>query len=490
MRVIGRPIIGRAEVDDIATDAAVREYLWSLQYTIAAGTSQIQRNLIAERLLGLPRGSLSVDRWTFGEEPLAETTELAAVLRRVTALALAMEAPTRGSRELIETLGDAERALADAVPAVAAAARRRRTSTATGACTSTTPATSGRSTRASPTYELVVDGDTATGTVDVPDRLRGPAGPRARRVPRRVLRLRHPAPQLRRRRGRQDHQPRAPLPAADAAAHRADVRDRARRRPTTASSRPPGCSTTATVCAEAQMRAVRRRSRDAARRCRPGGSRRDVAHDRRRRRPPAHDRRAAAGPRGRTRRRDPCWSATTTRSPTATPTPDRPSSPGRCWRPASGKGTHVGLLLPNGADFVVAWLAAARIGAVTLPFSTFSTPTELAGLLARRRRRGAPERHRLPLARYADTLPAAIAELDLVGAAAAAGPVGPDAALDLVRTSRRPDVARGLDRRRRCSTRAGVDRRRRARRGRGRRRRRRTAWSSCTRRDPRARRRA
>jgi alkylation response protein AidB-like acyl-CoA dehydrogenase len=56
LRAIGRPIIGRADVDDIATDDAVREYLWSLQYTIAAGTSQIQRNLVAERLLGLPRG--------------------------------------------------------------------------------------------------------------------------------------------------------------------------------------------------------------------------------------------------------------------------------------------------------------------------------------------------------------------------------------------------------------------------------------------------
>jgi alkylation response protein AidB-like acyl-CoA dehydrogenase len=32
-----------------------REYLWSLQYTIAAGTSQIQRNLIAERILGMPK---------------------------------------------------------------------------------------------------------------------------------------------------------------------------------------------------------------------------------------------------------------------------------------------------------------------------------------------------------------------------------------------------------------------------------------------------
>jgi acyl-CoA synthetase (AMP-forming)/AMP-acid ligase II len=48
----------------------------------------------------------------------------------------------------------------------------------------------------------------------------------------------------------------------------------------------------------------------------------------------------------------------------------------------AGKGTHVGVLHPNGPEFVVSWLAAARIGAVTLPFSTFSTATELAGLLA------------------------------------------------------------------------------------------------------------
>lgn len=47
----------------------------------------------------------------------------------------------------------------------------------------------------------------------------------------------------------------------------------------------------------------------------------------------------------------------------------------------AGKGTHVGLLLPNGPEFVVGWLAAARIGAVTVPISTFSTPTEIAGLL-------------------------------------------------------------------------------------------------------------
>jgi alkylation response protein AidB-like acyl-CoA dehydrogenase len=32
------------------------DYLWSFSRTISAGTKDIQRNLIAERLLGLPRG--------------------------------------------------------------------------------------------------------------------------------------------------------------------------------------------------------------------------------------------------------------------------------------------------------------------------------------------------------------------------------------------------------------------------------------------------
>lgn len=48
----------------------------------------------------------------------------------------------------------------------------------------------------------------------------------------------------------------------------------------------------------------------------------------------------------------------------------------------AGKGSHIGLLLPNGADFIVATLAVARIGAVLQPFSTLSTPAELRQLLA------------------------------------------------------------------------------------------------------------
>lgn len=47
----------------------------------------------------------------------------------------------------------------------------------------------------------------------------------------------------------------------------------------------------------------------------------------------------------------------------------------------AGKGTHVGLLHPNGSDFVVGMLAAARIGAVVVPFTTFATAQELLNQL-------------------------------------------------------------------------------------------------------------
>jgi acyl-CoA synthetase (AMP-forming)/AMP-acid ligase II len=50
---------------------------------------------------------------------------------------------------------------------------------------------------------------------------------------------------------------------------------------------------------------------------------------------------------------------------------------------ASGlaKGARVGVLMPNGPDWVVAWLAAARIGCVVVPINTFAKPRELAHLL-------------------------------------------------------------------------------------------------------------
>ena len=51
---------------------------------------------------------------------------------------------------------------------------------------------------------------------------------------------------------------------------------------------------------------------------------------------------------------------------------------GRFLAMGIGKGTRVGLLFPNGSDWVVTWLAAARIGALTVPLSTFSPGAELA----------------------------------------------------------------------------------------------------------------
>ena len=54
-RVLGRMATGGVRTQGIDGAEAARSYLWSLQYTIAAGTSQIQRNLIGERILGMPR---------------------------------------------------------------------------------------------------------------------------------------------------------------------------------------------------------------------------------------------------------------------------------------------------------------------------------------------------------------------------------------------------------------------------------------------------
>jgi acyl-CoA synthetase (AMP-forming)/AMP-acid ligase II len=51
---------------------------------------------------------------------------------------------------------------------------------------------------------------------------------------------------------------------------------------------------------------------------------------------------------------------------------------GALLREGVGKGTRVGILYPNGVDWVVMWLAAARIGALTVPLSTFAPGRELA----------------------------------------------------------------------------------------------------------------
>jgi len=91
----------------------------------------------------------------------------------------------------------------------------------------------------------------------------------------------------------------------------------------------------------------------------------------------------------------------------------------------TGKGTPVGILHPNGSGFVTAALAAARIGAVAVPLSTFSTPAELAGLL-----RGADVRVLLSARSYRShdyvaALTAAVPELDLGAPPPTAAPSTP-----------------------------------------------------------------
>ena len=46
-----------------------------------------------------------------------------------------------------------------------------------------------------------------------------------------------------------------------------------------------------------------------------------------------------------------------------------------------GKGTRVGLLMPNGPDWLLSWLAAARIGALVVPINTFYQSRELGWIL-------------------------------------------------------------------------------------------------------------
>ncbi len=47
----------------------------------------------------------------------------------------------------------------------------------------------------------------------------------------------------------------------------------------------------------------------------------------------------------------------------------------------AGKGSRVGILFPNCAQWLISWLAAARIGALTVPLSTFAPGGELGRLL-------------------------------------------------------------------------------------------------------------
>jgi hypothetical protein len=58
-----------------------------------------------------------VERWTFGEAPLAETVELATALRDLMGTALALEQPSEELRAVVAELAGAQRRLAALLPA-------------------------------------------------------------------------------------------------------------------------------------------------------------------------------------------------------------------------------------------------------------------------------------------------------------------------------------------------------------------------------------
>ncbi len=55
MEILGRDALSLEDLPGIPVREMLHDYLWSIQFTISGGTSQVQRNIIAERILGLPR---------------------------------------------------------------------------------------------------------------------------------------------------------------------------------------------------------------------------------------------------------------------------------------------------------------------------------------------------------------------------------------------------------------------------------------------------
>jgi len=55
MEILGRDALSLEDVGGLPVAEMLHDYLWSIQFTISGGTSQVQRNIVAERILGLPR---------------------------------------------------------------------------------------------------------------------------------------------------------------------------------------------------------------------------------------------------------------------------------------------------------------------------------------------------------------------------------------------------------------------------------------------------
>lgn len=116
-----------------------------------------------------------MDRWTFGVEPLPQTTRAASLLRRVTNLTLALEGEDQEVERLIDDLERYETALenrvpGDDMPRVGAAA------SGSGRVYLDHAFDIGAYNPCFPEYAIEVDGDQAKGSVTFPIAYEGPPG--------------------------------------------------------------------------------------------------------------------------------------------------------------------------------------------------------------------------------------------------------------------------------------------------------------------------
>jgi hypothetical protein len=115
------------------------------------------------------------ERWTFGVEPLVQTEELAARLRRVTGLALSLEVPHPAADRLLADLDRAEVALAGIVPPDPSP-RVGDAVDGDGRAYLDHARDVGAFNPCFPEYEITVDGARATGSVTFPIAYEGPPG--------------------------------------------------------------------------------------------------------------------------------------------------------------------------------------------------------------------------------------------------------------------------------------------------------------------------
>jgi acyl-coenzyme A thioesterase PaaI-like protein len=114
-------------------------------------------------------------RWTFGVEPLPESHELAALMRRVTGLVLSLETQHAALDQLIAALRRAEAELRLVVPADPAP-RIGANAAGDGRVYIDHARDIGAFNPCFPEYEIRVDGDRAAGTVTFPLAFEGPPG--------------------------------------------------------------------------------------------------------------------------------------------------------------------------------------------------------------------------------------------------------------------------------------------------------------------------